>query len=61
MYFLKIQRNITRFMIQYDLLQNINKMFKKKLNQVELSSTVSENSNTIINLQAQLTINQELL
>ena len=49
-YFLKSQRNITRFMIQYNFLQSINKTFKKKLNQVKLSSFAFENSNTIINL-----------
>ena len=47
-------------MIQYDFLRSVNKMFKKESSQVELSSIVFEDSNTIINLQAQLIINQKL-
>ena len=60
MYFLKIQRNITRFMIQYNFLRKNYKTFKKESRQVELSSIVFENLNTIINLQAQLIINKKL-
>ena len=60
MYFLKIQRDITRFIIQYNFLRNINKALKKKSNQIKLSSIIFEDSNTIVNLQAQLIINQKL-
>ena len=61
MYFLRIQRKITRFMIQYDLLRRSYKALKKKSRQVELSSIIFKNSNTIVNLQAQLIINKKLL
>ena len=61
MYFLKIQRNITQFIIQYDFLQRNYRAFNKESRQIELSSTVFENLNTITNLQAQLIINKKLL
>ena len=60
MYFLRIQQNITRFMIQYDLLRRNYWAFNKKSRQAELSSIAFENSNTIINLQAQLIISKKL-
>ena len=48
-------------MHQYDILRKNHKAFNKRSRQAELSSIVFENSNIIVNLQAQLTINNELL